>query len=188
MTLQLFPVDLLFYSFIVFCFAGSLVYLISYQPHLQRIQMATTISDTVIALCTQTDSVSHVIQDDPSKSPSQAIKELFGSHQNSVPDDRSSQSSKSSDKSTISARQIATDEALVRAKQCGRFGDCEPSELFLRMFHDALLALEHDPLAGVVSPSLMGSTGTVPLTVIGVVWDICRHMVCYIAKSAFEMR
>jgi hypothetical protein len=47
----------------------------------------------------------------------------------------------------------------------------------LRMFHDGLLALEHDPLAGVVSPSLMGSTGTMPLTVIGVVWDMARHMV-----------
>src|ERR1700744_4730555 len=162
--------------FILF-FITALIYLISIRPAPQPIRMATTISDKVLALCTKTGSVSQALQDDPTKPPSQAAKELFKNLKNALSDDQSSQTSNSSEDSDVFPRKVATDDSLLRAKQCGNFGNCEPSELFLRMFHDGLLALEKDPLVGVVSPSLMGSTGTMPLTVIGVVWDMARHMV-----------
>jgi hypothetical protein len=160
-----------------FILVTSLIYLISFRPAPKSIRMATIISDKVLALCTKTGSVSQALQDDPTKPPSQAAKELFENLKYALSDDNSSQSPKSSEESDVFPRKVATDDSLLRAKQCGNFGNCEPSELFLRMFHDGLLALEHDPLVGVVSPSLMGSTGTMPLTVIGVVWDMARHMV-----------
>jgi len=175
------------YSYIACSFlVASLIYFIFFKPQSRRIRMATTISDKVLALCTQTGSVSQILQNDPSKSPSQAVKELFSNHKNVLSDDQSSQSSKGSAESDVSLRQVATDGSLERAKRCGNFGDCEPSELFLRMFHDGLLALEHDPLAGVVSPSLMGSIGTIPLTIIGAVWDITRHMVRSIIEVSLK--
>lgn len=37
-----------------------------------------------------------------------------------------------------------------------------------KLYHDALCTLDADPERGVVSPSLMGSCGTVPLTIISV--------------------
>jgi hypothetical protein len=172
------PTEPLSYSYILSIFiVTSLIYLTLIKSAPRSIRMATTISDKVLALCTKTGSVSQALQNDPTKAPSQAAKELFKNHKNALSDDQSSQSSKSSEESDVFPRKVATDDSLLRAKQCGNFGNCEPSELFLRLFHDGLLALEHDPLIGVVSPSLMGSTGTMPLTVIGVVWDMARHMV-----------
>jgi hypothetical protein len=183
-----FPTDLFSYSYIAFSFlAASLIYFIFFKPHTRSIRMATRISDKVLSLCTQAGSVSQIIENDPSKPPSEAVKELFFNHKHVFSDDQSSQSSKSSEESDVFPRQVATDDSLLRAKRCGNFGDCEPSELFLRMFHDGLLALEHDPLAGVVSPSLMGSTGTIPLTVIGAAWDICRHTVRSIIEVSLNM-
>ncbi|KAK7716537.1 hypothetical protein SLS57_006565 [Botryosphaeria dothidea] len=44
------------------------------------------------------------------------------------------------------------------------------------IWNDALCTLDHDPLAGVVSPPLMGSSGIVPLSIISSLPDICRHM------------
>jgi hypothetical protein len=170
--------EVLSYASISLFFISSLIYLVFFKPGPRPIRMANVISDKVIALCTKTGSVSQALQDDPSKLPSQAAKELFGNHhKNTLSVEQSSQSSKGSEDSDVLPRRVATADSLIRAKQCGNFGDCQPSELFLRMFHDGLLALEHDPLAGVVSPSLMGSTGTMPLTAIGVVWDVARHMV-----------
>lgn len=71
----------------------------------------------------------------------------------------------------------ASAEELERAYQCGNFGPTRPSDTFLRIFHDSLIPLNHDPLMGVCSPSLIGSSGVIPLTIIGPLPDICRHMV-----------
>jgi len=73
-------------------------------------------------------------------------------------------------------RKPASEQDLQRALECGRFGDTKPSELFLRTYHDILLSIQHDPLARVTSPSLIGSTGVVPMTVIGPLIDNARRM------------
>jgi hypothetical protein len=151
--------------------------------------MPTRISDKVYKWCTATPSVSDSLAVDPSLPPGQAAKKLFSHDGNSVGEaattkqnqqqiqtDGSSAPSPSSGSALPVSDPNAND--LERAFQCGRFGETRPSDLFLNMFHDALLTLEHDPLNGVVSPCLMGSTGVIPLSGIGVVWDICRHMVC----------
>lgn len=73
------------------------------------------------------------------------------------------------------------------ARQRGQWGPCAPSDLFLQIYHDALLCLEEDPLRGMVSPSLMGSHGTMPLTAIAPLADIVRHTSNLIARAEKEV-
>jgi len=128
--------------------------------------MATTISDKVYNLCRAEATVSSEYARDPTQAPGEIAARLYGSEGVSVVEGKPSKS-----------RKPASAEELERAYQCGRFGKTRPSELFLRVFHDALLTLEHDPLMGCVSPPLMGSRGVIPLTIIGSIGDICSHMV-----------
>ena len=75
-----------------------------------------------------------------------------------------------------------TKEDLDQAASCGRFAD-RPSDLFLSLYHDALLTLEDDALVGMVTPPLLGSTGVVPLSVISVIPDIIRHISACIVRA-----
>ena|ERR1700753_871455 len=140
--------------------------------------MSSTLSDKILKWTTETPSVTQLLEKDPTKSPAAVAKELFGheaisnGHSNSL---------------SASASASLSEAELERTRKCGKWGNSQPSELFLSMLHAALLTLENDPLAGVVSPSVMASNGVVPLTVIGVVWDICRHMVSQqVLKSCFN--
>lgn len=160
--------------------------------------MSQTISDKIYRWCTETHSISDLLANDPTKSAGEAAKALFGKETITIgekeqeatsttnSDNGTSISSSGSDPSKALLNH-PTEKDLERALQCGKFGDTRPSDLFLRMWHDALVTLEHDPLGGVVSPSLMGSNGTIPLTVVGVVWDICRHMSNVIARAEKEV-
>ena len=47
--------------------------------------------------------------------------------------------------------------------------------------------MESDPLAGLVSPSLLGSSGVVPLTIVSVIPDIARHYASLIARAETEV-
>ncbi|KAL8281037.1 hypothetical protein RQP46_006716 [Phenoliferia psychrophenolica] len=66
-------------------------------------------------------------------------------------------------------------EDLDRAFKCGAF-TTRPSDLFLK-----------DPLAGMVSPSLMGATGVIPLTIVSVIPDIIAHMADVIVRTKREI-
>ncbi|KAF2140413.1 uncharacterized protein K452DRAFT_360026 [Aplosporella prunicola CBS 121167] len=161
--------------------AASLAFAIDHfyrrQPWIPRTRiMATSISDKVFALCHEKDTVSSLLAEDPSLKPADAARQLYGRHGFSIYEGK-----------LPAERRRATDEELERARRCGRFGDTKPSELFLRVWHDALCTLENDPLAGVVSPPLMGSTGVIPLTVISSLPDICRHMANLIARADKEV-
>jgi len=50
-----------------------------------------------------------------------------------------------------------------------------------------LSCLDADPLGGMVSPSLMGSYGTIPLTIIAPLADIFRHMANLIVRAEKEV-
>ncbi|CAM4798953.1 unnamed protein product [Rotaria magnacalcarata] len=67
-----------------------------------------------------------------------------------------------------------TPEELDAAAQYGRFME-RPSDLFLKLFHNVLCTLRRDPLAGRVSPSLIGTTGVIPLSIISTISDILQH-------------
>jgi hypothetical protein len=47
--------------------------------------------------------------------------------------------------------------------------------------------LETEPLAGLVSPPLLGSSGVVPLTIVSVIPDIARHYAKLIARAEAEV-
>lgn len=54
-------------------------------------------------------------------------------------------------------------------------GDERPSELYLQMLADAMLPLPAHPLYGVVSPQLLATTGTVPVSILSTGPDIIQH-------------
>ena len=59
--------------------------------------------------------------------------------------------------------------------------------VILQIYHDSLCPLEKNPMAGVVSPPLMGSHGVLPLTIVAPLLDICRHMSNCIARAEREV-
>lgn len=128
--------------------------------------MGSKISDQVYSLCTSKESVTSYMAQNPSASPGEAAKELYYQDEMLI-----------SEGQAPDHRAPASQEELQRAHECGNWGKHPPSELFLRIFHDSLIPLQHDPLMGVCSPSLVGSCGVMPLTIIGPLPDICRHMV-----------
>ncbi|BGP16314.1 hypothetical protein JCM10213_006470 [Rhodosporidiobolus nylandii] len=67
-----------------------------------------------------------------------------------------------------------TPEELDEAAKRGNFPE-RPSDLFLKMYADVLTTLTRDPLAGNVSPSLIGTQGTIPLSIVSTIPDIMQH-------------
>ncbi|GAA5844297.1 hypothetical protein JCM3766R1_002902 [Sporobolomyces carnicolor] len=67
-----------------------------------------------------------------------------------------------------------TKEELDEAAKRGNF-PYRPSDLFLKMYADVLTCLTRDPLAGNVSPSLLGTQGTIPLSIVSTIPDIMKH-------------
>ncbi|KAJ3008830.1 hypothetical protein HKX48_008321 [Thoreauomyces humboldtii] len=131
------------------------------------------VSESVFQLCTSNVSVTSEWAKDTSKPINQVVKELYGKYPITTKENLD--------------YPIATPEDLERARQCGKWDGTEPSELFLRMFHDVLRTLDQDPLVGVVSPSLIGSSGVMPLTIISAIHDVIRHMANLIARAETEV-
>ncbi|KAF2200692.1 IQ calmodulin-binding motif protein [Delitschia confertaspora ATCC 74209] len=138
--------------------------------------MAQIISDTAFRCCTNTRSITSELAKDPSKSPGHYAHKLFGGEHIAA-----------TAHSSHHHQEAASKEDLNRARQCGNWGDNEPSELFLQCYHDVVCSLEHDLLEGMVSPSLMGSSGVIPLSIIAPLPDICRHMSNLIARAENEV-
>ncbi|KAK4056738.1 hypothetical protein OIO90_002290 [Microbotryomycetes sp. JL221] len=69
---------------------------------------------------------------------------------------------------------VWTSAELDDAAKRGHFPR-RPSDLFLQIYADVLLCLTRDPLAGNVSPSLIGTAGTCPLSIVSTIPDIMRH-------------
>ncbi|KHN94447.1 IQ calmodulin-binding motif protein [Metarhizium album ARSEF 1941] len=133
------------------------------------------VSDRVRKLVHDTKTVTSVWAQDPSRPPSDIIKQLYGALRR----DRNCDGSE--------YRQPASAEAQQAALNCGNWGPTKPSPLFLQAFADALNCLDADALSGVVSPPLMGSHGTIPLTVIAPVADVVRHCSNLIARAEREV-
>ncbi|KAF9694204.1 hypothetical protein EKO04_007904 [Ascochyta lentis] len=138
--------------------------------------MATAISDKLYRYCTNPVSITSELARAPSEEPAHLADTLYGGEHLAITERKPSHS-----------RHPASQAELLRARECGSWGESEPSELFLQCFHAALCSLEHDPLAGMVSPSLMGSNGVLPVTVVAPVPDICRHMANLIVRAEKEV-
>ncbi|KAH0829571.1 phospholipase D active site protein motif protein [Fonsecaea pedrosoi] len=126
-------------------------------------------------LCQNRESITSQLAQDPSISPHAAAKRLFG-----VDID---------DEVVTRKLDLGKEEPsdLEEARKCGQWGTSNPSDLFLRIYHDVLCTLEKNPLVGVCSPSLLGSNGVCPLTIMATVPDICRHMSNVIARAEQEV-
>ena len=132
--------------------------------------------EQVLKLCQETTTVSAAFAKDPKEAPSNIVDRLYKKHQ------------ATDDLVEVGLdRPLATVEELEQARQCGKWGPQQPSEFFLRVFKDALQCLRIDPTVGMVSPPLMGSHGTVPLTVIAPLADIVRHMSNLIVRAEKEV-
>ncbi|KAL3418511.1 hypothetical protein PVAG01_10227 [Phlyctema vagabunda] len=137
------------------------------------------ISDKLYQLCTNPETVSSVIAKDPTIAPGAAWNSLYHDY---------SASEKHSKAAAVKANNTEiTQEDLQRARECGNWGPTQPSELFLKLYHDALCTLDKNIGHGMVSPPLMGSHGTIPLTIISTVPDIMRHMSNLIVRAEKEV-
>lgn len=138
--------------------------------------MASSISNKIYGYCNDPASVTSELAKGAAKDPASLADTLYGGQHIAI-----------TERKAPHHRKPATQADLQRARECGKWGVSEPSELFLQCFHDALCSLEHDPLAGMVSPSLIGSNGVLPVTVIAPVPDICRHMANLIVRAEREV-
>ncbi|KAI8962341.1 hypothetical protein F5Y11DRAFT_323174 [Daldinia sp. FL1419] len=136
------------------------------------------ISGQLYELCLSSGSVSSALAQDPTSTPEEAWKKLFSGHDHSH---GSKGDVRDIGKGSLSPRE------LERARACGRWGAQKPADLFLRIYHDALSTLDDNLESGMVSPSLMGSCGTMPLTIISVIPDIMRHMSNLIVRAKKEV-
>ncbi|KAE8355286.1 hypothetical protein BDV28DRAFT_155509 [Aspergillus coremiiformis] len=132
------------------------------------------IPERVYQLCHCSKTVSSELARDPNQAPIKLFHNLY-----------SGQNTKE-DKST-SENEIDGEDSLQKALECGNWGPTKPTKLFLKIYHDALCTLEKNPMAGVVSPPLMGSHGTIPLTIVAPLPDLCRHMANCIARAETEV-
>ncbi|TVY67391.1 hypothetical protein LSUE1_G007258, partial [Lachnellula suecica] len=132
------------------------------------------VSQHVFELCNAAETVSSVLAQNPTEAPGEIVKKLYGHHKKDL-------------HHIPGRRPIPSPEALDVALKCGRWGPTQPSPLFLQAFADALDCLEADPMSGLISPPLMGTHGTVPLTVIAPLADIIRHVSNMIVRAEKEV-
>ncbi|TVY42488.1 hypothetical protein LSUB1_G003283, partial [Lachnellula subtilissima] len=138
------------------------------------------VSQHVLDLCQATDSVSSVLARTPTEAPGTIVKQLYGH----CKQDLHHEPEGYGHRFTPSPLQPME---LELAFKCGRWGPSHPSPLFLQAFADSLNCLDADPMSGVVSPPLMASHGTVPLTVIAPLADIIRHVSNMIVRAEKEV-
>ena len=141
------------------------------------------VSDRALKLCQETQTVSNELAKDPSKAPTKICEELYGHHKPIITHEEQKR------EHAVSGvdRPPATETELENTRQCGKWGPQEPSEFFLQVYHDVLATLDADPLGGMISPPLMGSHGTMPLSIIAPLADIVRHMSNLIVRAEREV-
>ncbi|POS78376.1 hypothetical protein DHEL01_v203230 [Diaporthe helianthi] len=156
---------------------GSIPENTEHHVQVQNDEFTSPVSDELLKLLTSPDSVSTLLAQNPSLSPGEAWMNLYAHHIGKLGKRRPTDDS---------GKRLASEEALHKAAEAGHWGPTQPSELFLRIYHDAISTLHDDPGKAMVSPSLMGSCGVVPLTVLSTVPDIVRHMSNCIVRAERE--
>ncbi|KAL7791862.1 hypothetical protein V8C37DRAFT_381574 [Trichoderma ceciliae] len=133
------------------------------------------VSDHVLRLCRTANTVSSILAKTPAEGPGNITKRLYGDYEKDLR------------RNPDNGRPSPSPEILDLALQCGRWGPTTPSPLFLQAFADSLRCLDADALSSVVSPPLMGSHGTIPLTAIAPLVDIIRHVANVIVRAEKEV-
>ncbi|KAL2008576.1 hypothetical protein VTN00DRAFT_6770 [Thermoascus crustaceus] len=133
------------------------------------------LAQEVYEICRSDKSVSSELAKDPQQPPRKIIHRLYL--------DKKAEDIPSNAVAEVGEKQ----NDLRKAYECGNWGPSRPSDLFLRIYHDALCTLKRHHLAGVVSPSLMGSCGVLPLTIVAPLPDLCRHVSNCIVRAEKEV-
>ncbi|KAI0050745.1 hypothetical protein FA95DRAFT_1535710 [Auriscalpium vulgare] len=131
-------------------------------------------SDHVLQLCASSETVTAALAKQPNQPVSKIVKELFGKGGAAVKEH------------TTATKDDHHADDLQKAERCGKFPS-KPSELFLKIYNDVLTTLDSDPLAGLVSPSLLASSGVIPLSIVSVIPDIMRHYADLIVRAEHEV-
>ncbi|CAK4031533.1 phospholipase D nuclease [Lecanosticta acicola] len=132
--------------------------------------------DKIEQYCDSTLTISSEYAKDSSRSIGEIAEELYGSnHLSTVVTRKPDQ------------RGTSSQNDLQWARNRGQFGDTQPSELFLHAFHDLLQCVERDAMSNCVSPPLIGTTGSAPMTIIAPLNDQLRHMSNLIARAKKEV-
>ncbi|MCJ1353303.1 MAG: hypothetical protein MMC33_003288 [Icmadophila ericetorum] len=139
--------------------------------------MIPKLTPNVVKLCQAEETVSSELAQNPSLSPGEASTKIFGKRETTGKPSRDADHE----------LHPASEDDLKHTLSCGRWGPKQPGELFLRAYHDVLCCLEADPLGGVVSPPLLGSYGSIPLSVIAPLVDLIRHMSNVIVRARKEV-
>ncbi|CAK7211288.1 hypothetical protein SBRCBS47491_001072 [Sporothrix bragantina] len=132
------------------------------------------LGDDIVKLCTAKESVSSLLAADPTLAAGDAWQTLYSKY-------RPTSNGHSKEGATTKV------DDLTRAAQCGKWGPTKPSDVFLKIYRDVLAVVEESPERAMVSPSLLGSCGVAPLTVISTIPDIARHMANVIARAEKEV-
>ncbi|KDQ09583.1 hypothetical protein BOTBODRAFT_178962 [Botryobasidium botryosum FD-172 SS1] len=129
----------------------------------------TASSDHVLHLCASTETIASELAKDPSQPVEkvvEALRKKWNREDGSQPKHEEAYS-------------------LDRAAECGKF-PYRPSDLFLKIYSDVLGTLNADSLAGLTAPSLLGASGTIPLSIVSVIPDIMRHYADLIVHAQHE--
>lgn len=94
------------------------------ERHVQDKHFTSPISDELLKLLTSRESVSTLLAQDPSLTPGEAWKKLYGHHVGKLGDSPSINDV---------GKHTASEEALRKAAEAGHWGPTQPSELFLRV-------------------------------------------------------
>ncbi|PGH18320.1 hypothetical protein AJ80_04498 [Polytolypa hystricis UAMH7299] len=154
---------------------GLLILNLLRQPQSKNQGSSKMVSQEVYELCHSETSVISELAKNPSLSPRYIIKRLYKRRK------RLCRESAKADKP------VNTPVDIRQAYECGKWGSQRPSDLFLQIYHDVLCTLEKDSMSNTMSPSLIGSSGVVPLTIIAPLPDICRHMANCIVRAKKEI-
>ncbi|KAM4057631.1 PLD-like domain-containing protein [Hirsutella rhossiliensis] len=133
------------------------------------------VSEHLVSLCQGPETVSSALAKNPNAAPGDIVKQLYGHFPKDLHHGLREQ------------REAPSPDALEAALKCGRWGPTKPSPLFLQAFADSLECLGADPMSGMVSPPLMGTHGTVPLTAISSLADVIRHCSNLIVRARSEV-
>lgn len=134
------------------------------------------VSQHVLDLCTSSTTLISELAKNPDLPVSKVAKRLFKNHGTRF---------KRLTSPPASPAENEEDELDI-VMRCGSFPH-RPSDLFLQIYRDALQALDANPLAGLVSPSLLGSSGVIPLSIVSVIPDIMRHYAELIVRAEAEV-
>ncbi|KAJ6010740.1 hypothetical protein N7451_002152 [Penicillium sp. IBT 35674x] len=142
------------------------------------------VTTKVYGLWKKSQTVTSELAQDPSQTPETIFKKLYEHHEVSHPHLKEHGAHGLSKEEIV---EFEKKDAVQKALACGHWGSTEPSELFLRIYHDVLGSLDKDPSTGVVSPPLIGSRGVIPLSIVAPLPDLCRHLGNCIARAEHEV-